>query len=550
MVSSSDNCPGQAVAQISGMASGSLFPIGTTSNTFEVTDASGNTESCSFDVTVKDTEKPSIGCSASITVSNDLGSCGAIVNYLVSSSDNCPSQVVAQISGMASGSLFPIGTTSNTFEVTDASGNTESCSFDVTVKDTEKPSIICSEPFSVSNDLGSCGAIVNYMVSSSDNCPGQTIAQTNGLASGSLFPIGTTTNTFEVMDASGNTAECSFTISIDQDPNSVVVYTILAEEEIHLHNSVYVQGNIGVWKAGKKAKIHEESFVNGFVKAPEIDLHNTSNISGVQYLAQAPMPDINTFRYNTMTSNLNVNVPDNYVGVYQISGSNFKKIEIGKNTTVKFMNSGDLFIEDFKVKGDKDKNNYITFSGNTNLMIKKKFDLGERVNFNQSDNFTVNVYVEDDVKVYENSNVTANIDARFKEMHVKGKTDATTTMNGQFIAKKVHSEHNVNWYGACQDPNNIPATSGPETSLSMAEEFTVGVNPNPSMGEFTLKVRSNDRNDVRGAIYNMLGKKVTELKGIIVNEPYKVDLNIPNGMYMINIEINGKQQSVQFIRIN
>ncbi|WP_034888919.1 HYR domain-containing protein [Gillisia sp. Hel_I_29] len=47
--------------------------------------------------------------------------------------------MATQTAGLSSGSEFPIGTTTNTFEVTDASGNKSTCSFDVVVKDVEAP---------------------------------------------------------------------------------------------------------------------------------------------------------------------------------------------------------------------------------------------------------------------------------------------------------------------------------------------------------------------------------------------------------------------------
>ena len=237
VVSSTDNCPGQVVTQTAGLASGAIFPTGTTTNTFLVTDASGNTANCSFTVTVNDTENPTITCNVPIIVSNDAGQCGAIVNYVVSSTDNCSGQVVTQTAGLASGSLFPVGTTTNTFVVTDASGNTATCSFTVRVNDTEKPTISCNAPVAVNNDPGQCGAVVNYSVTSTDNCSGQLITQTAGLASGSLFPVGTTTNTFVVTDASGNTATCSFTVSVTDIQKPVIsVSNIL---------SCYEAGNFG-----------------------------------------------------------------------------------------------------------------------------------------------------------------------------------------------------------------------------------------------------------------------------------------------------------------
>ncbi|MCK7539599.1 MAG: HYR domain-containing protein [Marinilabiliales bacterium] len=73
----------------------------------------------------------------------------------------------------------------------------------------------------MNNDAGVCGAVVTYPNPiGSDNCPGFTVTLTGGLASGSLFPVGTTVNTFKVTDASGNTATCSFTVTVTdvEDP--------------------------------------------------------------------------------------------------------------------------------------------------------------------------------------------------------------------------------------------------------------------------------------------------------------------------------------------
>ncbi len=39
-----------------------------------------------------------------------------------------------------------------------------------------------------------------------DDCTGASTTQTAGLPSGSAFPVGTTTNTFEVTDAAGNSS--------------------------------------------------------------------------------------------------------------------------------------------------------------------------------------------------------------------------------------------------------------------------------------------------------------------------------------------------------
>ncbi len=222
-----DNASGTVTTnQTAGLPSGSLFPVGTTTNTFEVTDANGNTAECSFDVTVTDNEDPTINCPASINVNVDAGQDGAIVNYTPPvGTDNNASGIVTttQTTGLPSGSLFPVGTTTNTFVVTDESGNTATCSFDVTVSDDENPSIVCPGNINQNNDADICGAIVNYTTPvGTDNSEGVITEQTAGLPSGSLFPVGTTTNTFMVTDAAGNTATCSFDVTVTDNESPII----------------------------------------------------------------------------------------------------------------------------------------------------------------------------------------------------------------------------------------------------------------------------------------------------------------------------------------
>ncbi len=90
---------------------------------------------------------PVSGCPGNVSVNTDPGQCGTTVAYEeILASDNCPgSLTVMQTSGQASGTFFPIGTTTNTFSVTDANGNTASCSFDVTVNENEPPTISCQD---------------------------------------------------------------------------------------------------------------------------------------------------------------------------------------------------------------------------------------------------------------------------------------------------------------------------------------------------------------------------------------------------------------------
>jgi hypothetical protein len=57
--------------------------------------------------------------------------------------------------------------------------------------------------------------VVNFTVTASDNCPGVTVTSTP--ASGSVFSVGTTTVNSTATDTSGNTASCSFTVTVLYD---------------------------------------------------------------------------------------------------------------------------------------------------------------------------------------------------------------------------------------------------------------------------------------------------------------------------------------------
>jgi len=209
-----DNCPGVGTPLCS-PASGSFFPVGTTTVTCTVNDAAANQSSCTFTIRVNDTQPPSITCPANVTRGNDPNQCGAVVKYPnATAMDNCPG-VGTPLCSPAAGSFFPVGTTTVTCTVSDAAANQSSCSFTVTVNDTQPPSITCPANVTTSNAPNQCGAVVNYPnATATDNCPGVGTPLCSP-ASGSFFPVGTTTVTCTVSDAAGNQSSCTFTIRVN-----------------------------------------------------------------------------------------------------------------------------------------------------------------------------------------------------------------------------------------------------------------------------------------------------------------------------------------------
>ncbi|HRW43480.1 MAG TPA: proprotein convertase P-domain-containing protein, partial [Flavobacteriaceae bacterium] len=92
-------------------------------------------------------DPPIISCPMDITVDNDAGVCGAVVNFAdaVAIDPDGDLDTVTQTMGPASGSTFPVGDTLIEFTATDMAGNSATCQFTITVNDTEAPNAVCQD---------------------------------------------------------------------------------------------------------------------------------------------------------------------------------------------------------------------------------------------------------------------------------------------------------------------------------------------------------------------------------------------------------------------
>jgi hypothetical protein len=191
--------------------------VGVTTNTYTVTDAGGLQSSCSFTVTVTDTQAPSITCPGPIAVNNDPGVCGATVTYTAPvGTDNCPGATTTRTAGLASGSVFPVGVTTNTYTVTDAGGLQSSCSFTVTVTDTQAPVITCPGNIEQLTDPGENYATVAVgTATATDNCSYSINGvRSDGQGLADPYPVGVITITWTVTDGAGLTDDCIQTITV------------------------------------------------------------------------------------------------------------------------------------------------------------------------------------------------------------------------------------------------------------------------------------------------------------------------------------------------
>jgi hypothetical protein len=190
-----------------------VFPRGITTVSCIASNTVGTTN-CSFTVTVNDTQPPGITCPDNVVTSTAPGTCARTVSFAPTVSDNCG--VASTNCTPPSGSSFAKGTNTVNCTVTDTSGNTNGCSFTITVRDLELPGISnCPGNITSNVTAPATSAMVTYAAPAvSDNCG---VASTNcAPPSGSTFSLGTTNVTCTVIDTSANTNTCSFMVTVNQ----------------------------------------------------------------------------------------------------------------------------------------------------------------------------------------------------------------------------------------------------------------------------------------------------------------------------------------------
>jgi flagellar hook assembly protein FlgD len=177
-------------------ASGSLFPIGTTTVTCSVTNGFG-TGANSFSVVVNPLSgTPPILAIPEIVVAEGTSPSGANVTF----------DPAGATCDRASGSLFPMGDTTVNCTQTNSFG-TSTGKFLVVVTDTIRPAL------SLPSNINTGNPVVSYTATATDNIDGA-ITPVCSPASGSTFPNGSTVVLCIATDSHANSVSGSFTITV------------------------------------------------------------------------------------------------------------------------------------------------------------------------------------------------------------------------------------------------------------------------------------------------------------------------------------------------
>jgi hypothetical protein len=126
--------------------------------------------------------------------------------------DNCEIDTIIFDSGMFT--CDDIGINRVAVSIIDGNGNIGTDTASIVVMEVLAPEIECSQSSITTN---SCEAIFYSVPLATDNCSVASVELVEGLASGSIFNPGETTVTYRATDDCGNSADCSFIVTINSD---------------------------------------------------------------------------------------------------------------------------------------------------------------------------------------------------------------------------------------------------------------------------------------------------------------------------------------------
>jgi gliding motility-associated-like protein len=234
------------------------------------TDQSGNSGTCITFAKPNENIAPTITCPPSQTINNG-SSCFALLPDLTGSaivSDNCSTFITVTQQPVPAIALST-GTNIITLTATDAAGNATSCTTTYTILENVAPSITCP------SDITSCNPKVLYTQPvGSDNCYFKVVqTDLSGLSSGSIFPVGTTQLTYQVIDSSGNNASCSFNVTVLDYPDTAKVLnnpTYLCNTFSTNIEAQAIQSGVGSWSV---------VLGSGLIANPSLNQTSVSNLT-------------------------------------------------------------------------------------------------------------------------------------------------------------------------------------------------------------------------------------------------------------------------------
>jgi len=494
------------------------FNVGVTTITYTAKDPNGNTSTCSYTVTVKETVLPTITCPGNKTVNNDWGFCYYSASNLTTPtvSDNCG---IASVTNNAP-AFLPPGATTVTWTVTDNSGNTKTCSQVITVVDAQNPEV--TSPANISaNTSGTCSATVTTPNPTYwDNCAVTRLTWVmTGATTGSSpatgfnnvgtrsFNTGVTTITYTVRDAAGRTGSSSFAVTITDNERP----TLTCPANI---NQTATNGICGRSIAVPAPTYGDNCGVTKVTWFMTGATNLSSPMTGTNLVGTKTFNvGVTTVTYsiwdaanNTRSCTFTVTVTDNQPPVVTCPVSRTLCKKANNSYSIPALVTSDncgITSTTYAITG-------ATTRSGSGLSASGIFNLGVS---------TIKWTVTD-----FNGNVST----------------CTTTVT-------------IVSAGTCENarvaepssPNNVTlAEKAGEVTVEKIEAIAY---PNPSGSYFNLQVRSNKKETVEITMYDMLGKVVEVQRGA-AGHTYRFGEHVVQGMYMIEVKQAGETTMIKVLK--
>ena len=229
--------------------SGTPSEVGSYDVTVTTTDESGNSETTTFTIEVKDTTKPTVESVADQTQEVNT----EIEPIKIEARDNSGQAVTNKVDGLPDGVTFDeatntisgtpseVGSYDITVTTTDESGNVTETTFTIEVEDTTKPTVenvadqtqeVNTEitPITIESEDNSGQTVTNKV----DGLPdGVTFDETTNTISGTPSKVGSYDITVTTTDESGNATETTFTIEVEDTTKPTVENVAGQTQEIN-----------------------------------------------------------------------------------------------------------------------------------------------------------------------------------------------------------------------------------------------------------------------------------------------------------------------------
>ncbi len=487
---------------------------------------------------------------------------------------------VVQTAGLPSGSIFPIGTTTNVFEATDPSGNIGICTFDVTVSEPVPPVIsgIPSDIF-VTSAGDNCNTPIFWTPPIvSDNCPG--VIMTSNYNPGDVFPLGTTVVTYTATDASGNTDVQSFNVIVPdvQDNMGDVIVTVTGvtgstwfdfyNGSNELIGRINPNGNnLGDVEMGVRNEPGPGPWVDQYGKNvlerwwyinPQFDGVYSTPVSVQFFIKDYEMNDLKANNGNIYGDNLDITKYDGQaedqldLGLQKPNPLGFVSLIPDASLTKIDYCAANAFLVMFDV------NSFSTFSARQNglglpitLLSFDAIKQGNDVLVNWSTETEINNdYFE--VEVATMSDEYGNLQFT-KIAEVDGAGNYSGKLDYQIIDTE-EGKQGVRYYRLKQvdfdgqfSYSDIKSVVFGEISISQ-----VLVAPNPFSTNFDLLVNSAVSGNVEIEVYDITGKLVYSSNSFLnigINEiELSLDKTIASGIYMLNATFNNEMHSIRIVK--